>query len=116
MNRIASSLFFAFVILATSQLQAATVKLDAIAYDTRNASDFGPPAVPLVTDGDGNVLNPTVGQAYAILITLSVSDLGTLPGGTEEKGIASLQFEFDLHGLLENGLHPAGIWNNRISI
>jgi hypothetical protein len=36
MKRITSTLAYAAVILATSQSHAATVKLDAFAYDTRN--------------------------------------------------------------------------------
>lgn len=99
----------AMVVLASafpSTALAATVHLDAFAYATYNAADFGPPTVPLVTDAAGNVLNPTIGQVYAIQVTLSVTDLGTLPNGNTEKGLASIQFDMTLDGLSENATAP----------
>ncbi len=75
-------------------------------YATYNAADFGPPAVPLVTDDEGNVLNPTVGQVYEIRVALSVTELGTLPKGNPEKGLASVQFDVALQGLSEDATAP----------
>lgn len=109
MNRVALSLAFATGLLYASRLEAATVRLDAFAAATYNAADFSPPAVPLVTDADGNVLNATVGQVYEVWIALSVADLGMLPNGTPEKGLATVTFDVDLHRLSENLQLPG--WN-----
>jgi len=92
----------ALAVLLGSSATAATVRLDAFATRTFNASDLGPPAVPLVTDDEGNVLNPAVGQVYEIAIALFVSDLGSLPNGKDEKGMASVEFDVTLHGASEN--------------
>jgi hypothetical protein len=112
MNRIASMLAFAAVILATTRIHAATVRLDAYAYAAFSATG-GPPTAPLVTDADGNVLNPTVGQIYEVWLALTVSDLGTLPNGKAEKGMASVQFDITLDELTESSLAPGWYLDQR---
>jgi hypothetical protein len=109
MKRIASTLAYAAVILATSQLYAATLRLNAVAHATYNASDGGPATVPLITDEQGNILNPAVGQVYEILITMSIFEFVELPNGNIENGFAGANLQIQLDNLRGNLRSPG--WN-----
>ncbi len=109
MKTVRIALLLSCAVLVASPLHAATIRIDAFAEYAFDTATSGPPAVPLIADAEGNVLNPTAGQSYAILLTISVSDLGTLPNGKSEKGLASMHFDVNLQGLFENSRLPG--WN-----